>query len=126
MSKEVRFAMRRYAFDADAGRPITDFSSVGLIITPIMRGAGAIQVVAMWLAPGGAIGRHPASGAQLFLVTQGEGWVEGGDGLRREIHAGQAASWDDGESHAAGSDVGMAALVIEGDALDPALLRPLD
>ncbi|HZC06681.1 MAG TPA: hypothetical protein VE338_13680 [Ktedonobacterales bacterium] len=126
MSKEVRFAMRRYAFDADAGRPITDFGSVGLIITPIMRGAGAVQVVAMWLAPDGAIGRHPASGGQLFLVTQGEGWVEGGDGLRREIHAGQAASWDDGESHAAGSDMGMAALVIEGDALDPALLRPLD
>lgn len=118
--------MRLFTFDASAGRPIADFGSVGLTITPIMRADGHTQVVAMWIAPGGAVGRHPASGGQLFLVTQGEGWVEGGDGLRREIRAGQAAWWDDGESHAAGSEAGMAALVIEGDALAPALLRPLD
>lgn len=118
--------MRLYTFATDAGRPIAHFGSVGLTLTPIMRANGETQVVAMWLAPGGAIGRHPASGRQFFLVTQGDGWVEGGDGPRRHIHAGQAAWWDDGEAHAAGSDVGMAALVIEGDALDLSLLRPLD
>lgn len=117
--------MRLYSFGADAGRPIADFGSVGLTITPIVRAAGEAQAVAMWLAAGGAVGRHAAVGGQLFLVTQGEGWVEGDDGARREIFAGQAAWWDDGEMHAAGSDKGMAALVIEGAALETTLLRPL-
>jgi hypothetical protein len=117
--------MRLYRFDADAGRPIADFGSVGLTIAPVARTAGEAQVVAMWLAPGGCVGRHPADGGQLFLVTRGAGWVEGGDGARRSIQAGQAAWWDDGESHAAGTDSGMAALVIEGDALDTTRLRPL-
>jgi quercetin dioxygenase-like cupin family protein len=118
--------MRLYTFAASAGRAIADFGSIGLTITPIMRTADAAQVVAMWLAPGGIVGRHPASGGQLFLVTQGDGWVEGGDGARRDIHAGQAAWWDDGEAHTAGTDSGLAVLVIEGDALDTTLLRPLE
>lgn len=118
--------MRLYTFSANAGRVITDFGSVGLRLTPILRTSDAAQVVAMWLEPGGAVGRHPASGAQLFLVTQGAGWVSGADGAQTPIRAGQAAWWDDGESHTAGAGAtGMAALVIEGDALDPALLRPL-
>ena len=118
--------MRLFTFAADVGRPITDFGSAGLTLTPIMRADGHMQVAAMWLAAGGSIGRHPASGGQLFLVTQGEGWVEGGDGVRRAIRAGQAAWWDDGEAHAAGSNAGMAALAIEGDALDPTLPQSLD
>jgi quercetin dioxygenase-like cupin family protein len=117
--------MRLYRFDADAGRPIADFGSAGLVIAPVARSAGGAQVVAMWLAAGGSVGRHPAEGGQLFVVTQGEGWVEGSDGVRQAIHAGQAAWWDDGEAHAAGTESGMAALVIEGDALDLSHLRPL-
>ena len=117
--------MRLYRFDADAGRPIVDFGSAGLTIAPVARAASATQVVAMWLAPGGSVGRHPAGGGQLFLVTQGEGWVEGGDGVRQAVCAGQAAWWDDSEAHAAGTESGMAALVIEGDALDLSHLRPL-
>jgi quercetin dioxygenase-like cupin family protein len=118
--------MRLYRFDADAGRPITNFGSSGLTMTPILHALGATQVGAMWLAPSGFVGRHPAVGGQLFLVTQGEGWVEGGDGIRREIHAGQAAWWDDGETHSAGTATGMAVLVIEGDALDTRRLHLLD
>ena len=117
--------MLLYAFDASAGRPIADFSSVELTLTPIVRATGEARVVAMWLTPGGSVGRHLASGGQLFLVIQGEGWVEGGDGVRRAIRAGQAAWWDDGETHGSGSETGMAALVIEGDALDTTELHPL-
>ncbi len=124
--------MRLYTFAADAGRAITDFGSVGLRITPILRIADPAQVVALWLSPGGEIGQHLASGGQLFLVTQGAGWVAGADGAQRPIRAGQAAWWDDGEAHAAGADAsGMAALVIEGaaldtlDTLDTLLLSPL-
>jgi hypothetical protein len=117
--------MRLYRFDAEAGRPIADFGSAGLVIAPVARSAGAAQVVAMWLAAGGSVGRHPAVGGQLFLVTQGAGWVEGGDGVRQAVCAGQAAWWEDSETHAAGTESGMAALVIERVALDLSHLRPL-
>ena len=118
--------MRLYTFDASAGRAIANYGSVGLTVTHILHAEGEAQTVAMWLASGGSVGRHEADCGQLFLVTQGAGWVEGGDGARREIHAGQAAWWNAGEAHASGSETGMAALVIEGDALDVSRLRPLE
>jgi len=117
--------MRLYTFDAVAGRPAADFGSVGLTITPVLRATGETQALVMWLAADGSVGRHLASGGQLFLIIQGSGWVEGADGVRRDIRAGQAAWWDDGEAHSSGSDTGMAALVLEGDALDTTRLRPL-
>ncbi len=118
--------MRLYRFDANIGRAITDFGSVGLSITPILRPVSAEQMGVMWLTADGFVGRHEATCSQLFLVVQGEGWVEGSDGVRRAIRAGQAAWWDADEMHAAGTATGMAAFVIEGDALEPKWLRLLE
>jgi hypothetical protein len=73
----------------------------------------------MYLAPGGQVGRHPASVAQLFLVVNGEGWVEGEAGPRQPITAGQAALWAAGETHAAGTEAGLTAIVFEGEDLAP-------
>lgn len=116
--------MRLYRFDTEAGRDHARFGSVGLRLAPVTRIARDGQVMAMWIEPGGHIGAHPARGPQLFLVIHGAGWVEGG-GARAPILAWQAAYWDDGEFHAAGSPGGMGALVIEGDQLDISLLHPL-
>jgi hypothetical protein len=118
--------MRLYRFDVEAGRAIRQFGSIGLRIAPVTRLAkGGGQVVAMWIEPGGQVGAHDAVGPQLFLVIHGAGWVEGANGARAPIHAWQAAYWEDGERHSAGSPGGMGALVIEGDALDLSMLRPL-
>ena len=118
--------MRLYRFDEDAGRAIHQFGSVGLTITPVARLAEGGQAVAMWIAPGGHVGAHDAVGPQMFLVIHGAGWVEGANGARASIHAGQAVYWEDGERHAAGSASGMGALVIEGPTLDLTMLKPLD
>lgn len=117
--------MRLYRFDMEAGRAISQFGSVGLTITPVARMAGDGQAVAMWIAPGGHVGAHDAAGPQLFLVVHGSGWVEDASGARTPIRAGQAAYWEDGERHAAGSDSGMGALVIEALTLDLSILKPL-
>ena len=118
--------MRLYRFDAEAGRGVRQYGSVGLRIAPVTRlSEGGVQVVAMWIEPGGHVGAHDADGPQLFLVVHGAGWVEGANGARAPIHAWQAAYWEDGERHAAGSPGGMGALVVEGPALDPSMLRPL-
>jgi quercetin dioxygenase-like cupin family protein len=117
--------MRLYRFDAEAGRDVRQHSSVGLRISPVTRLAKGGQVVAMWIEPGGHVGAHDAVGPQLFLVVHGAGWVQGANGARAPIRAWQAAYWEDGERHCAGSPGGMGALIIEGDALDLGMLKPL-
>ncbi|CAH1206955.1 hypothetical protein PAECIP111890_02893 [Paenibacillus sp. JJ-223] len=60
---------------------------------------------------------HPAVSEQVFLVLEGEGWVEGADGQHEKIRAGEAAYWRNGENHQSGSDQGLTALLIEGENL---------
>ena len=79
-------------------------------------GADAHAVV-IDLDPGGIVGRHPAAGAQLFIVVLGTGWVSGGDGEREQIRAGEAVLWEPGEEHESGSDEGMTVLVVEAESI---------
>lgn len=73
------------------------------------------HLVAVTLAPGGSIGRHPASGRQLLVVLTGEAEVSGADGSVQVIYPGQAAVWEPGESHATHSGAGLLAMIVEGD-----------
>ncbi|MGO8946091.1 MAG: cupin domain-containing protein [Ktedonobacterales bacterium] len=117
--------MRLFRFDAGVGRPIQQFGSTQLVLSPILRTTDELQIVCMHLEPSGVVGFHQAQPAQLFLVVQGEGWVRGADLSEPvTIHAGQAAFWESGEWHGAGSDNGMMAIVVEGEGLDPSQLIP--
>ena len=116
--------MQLFRFDASAGRPITDFGSVGLVMSPIQRGAGEFQLGCMHLNAGGLVGNHQAAGPQLFLVVRGEGWVRGEEPERHSIAAGQAAFWESGEWHESGTDTCMDVVVLEAGALDPAQYMP--
>jgi quercetin dioxygenase-like cupin family protein len=80
----------------------------------------------MYLGPGGLVGYHPAGTYQLFTVIEGDGWVRADGSERVPIGAGQAAFWQPGEGHEAGTDAGMTAIVVETDALggDPAAIGP--
>jgi quercetin dioxygenase-like cupin family protein len=71
----------------------------------------------MYLGPGGLVGYHPTATYQLFAVIEGDGWVRGEGAERVPIRAGQAAFWQPGERHEAGTDVGMTAIVVETEAL---------
>ena len=106
-------------FRFDRGEKVIErFGSTGLRATRVAAGHGEVQVTCLALAAGGVIGTHPATGAQLFLVITGEGWVAGQDGRRVPVSAGWGARWEDGEEHASGSEAGLVALAVEGDALD--------
>lgn len=128
--------MRIVRFDGGVNREISQYGSVGLTLAPLAMGAGGFHVVCMRLAPNGFIGAHQATGPQLFAVTQGEGWVQGGERVdatadsmpdeRLPIREGYAALWEAGEWHAAGTATGMTALVIEGATLTPVYLATLD
>jgi quercetin dioxygenase-like cupin family protein len=111
--------MRLFRFDADMGKVISAYESTGLIISPIARPSGLVQLGCMHLAPGGSVGYHQATIPQLFLVVAGEGWVRGEAPEQVPISTGGAAFWTAGEWHAAGTESGMVALVLEAETLDP-------
>ncbi len=105
--------MEIHRFDAEVSRPIDAFGS-GFRLGDLLDVRRA-RLAVLHLAAGGSIGEHPAAGRQLFAVLEGAGWVSGGDRERRGVRAGEAALWDPGERHAAGSPEGLTALSVEGD-----------
>ncbi|HEU4675410.1 MAG TPA: hypothetical protein VFS29_05450 [Motilibacteraceae bacterium] len=113
--------MRLIPFDAGRGADITRFGTHGVRGVPLARATelARYSVLVMHLDPGGAVGRHEAVVDQLFAVVAGSGWAEGADAARVEVAAGQAVLWEAGEEHAAGTDVGLTALVVEADELSP-------
>lgn|SRR3954452_16451156 len=116
--------MKLYQFGPQIGRPITAFASANVVITPIQRAPGQVQIVCLRVGPQGRVGYHQAVGPQLFLVVQGSGWVRDESSERIPISAGVAAYWTDGEWHESGSEAGMIVIVIEGEGLDPAQYLP--
>lgn len=73
------------------------------------------HLVAVTLAPGGVIGRHPAAGRQLLVVLSGSAEVAGYEGEVHTIGPGEAAVWEPGEAHETRSPTGMTAMIVEGD-----------
>jgi hypothetical protein len=91
-------------FQFDRGERIVEsYGSRGLRATRVAAGSGQVRLTCLTVAPGGIIGTHPATDAQLFLIIAGRGW-----GVR----------WDAGETHTSGTEAGLIALAVEGSPLD--------
>jgi len=103
-----------YSFGAEAGHQVARFGS-NFILSPLMNPTDAARIVCMHIPPGGMVGEHEAMSVQLFCVVSGEGWVSGDDGEPRPIKTHEAAHWSMGERHAAGTETGLTAIVLEGD-----------
>lgn len=95
-------------------RPIEAHGSRGFSVGAFGLGADT-HLVAVSLAPGGVIGRHPAVGRQLLVVLSGDAEVIGSDGTSSALSPGQAAVWEPGESHETRSRGGLSAMIVEGD-----------
>lgn len=94
-------------------RSITAYDSSGVNMTACARSEG-VSVHHAIFAPGGLLGRHPATRRQSFTVVSGAGWVSGADGGRQAVSAGEGVIWEPGEEHESGTDDGMCVVIIEG------------
>lgn len=110
--------MQLVRFDSLPAHPITQFDSVSLSQSRLARLSSNAQVSLMTLGQGGQIGFHQASVPQLFVIIQGAGWACDASRVQVPILQGQAAFWHAGEWHAAGTDTGLTALVIESVSLE--------
>lgn len=109
--------MEMINFNRQTAKAITRYSSHEVVYQRIAAEIPDALIGIMTLDPGGLVGYHRALLDQLFLVVQGSGWVAGADRQRREITAGQAAFWREGEWHESGSEGGMIVVIIEGKSL---------
>jgi quercetin dioxygenase-like cupin family protein len=112
--------VRLFRFDADVCRRIEQYGSSFLHAFLSVTHRGGVQVSIMHFTPGDHVGHHQAIVPQLFAVVAGEGWVQDASRHDIAISAGSAAFWEGGEWHAARTDTGMTAVVVEGEQLDPA------
>jgi hypothetical protein len=108
-----------FRFDSAAGRAITQYGSVNVILSRILQVNVEASIRCFHLGAAGVVGYHQATTPQLFLVVNGIGWVRGESNERLAISAGQAAFWQKDEWHESGTAHGMMAIVIEGEKLEP-------
>jgi quercetin dioxygenase-like cupin family protein len=93
-------------------------------LTPSIFEGSVMQAAIFRVAPGGGLLRHPATFPQILAVLEGSGEVSGADGVDEPIVAGEAVFWYEGEEHGMKSEVGLTALIIEGESLDRFRERP--
>ena len=109
--------MQLLSFDRQTAHAVVEYDSVGFFLARVARLQGTASVIVAYLAPGGVIGRHPATQDQLLVVVEGTGTVAGGDNRPVPIRQGQAAFWHAGEQHETRTESGLTAVIIEGGGL---------
>lgn len=115
--------VRFYRFGQETGKRITHFNS-NFIMSRIVETVGAAHIAYMHLEPNGVIGLHQATSPQLLLVVNGEGWVRYDSEPPVQVAVGDAVLWGAGEWHETRTDLGLTAIVIESDELNPARFMP--
>jgi quercetin dioxygenase-like cupin family protein len=114
--------VQRVNFKPERAIGIDAHGSTGVALSPLtppLAQGASVQAACFRLAPGGRIGRHPASVPQLLAVVEGSGWVSGAEGEAEPIGAGEAVWWKTGEEHETWTDAGLTAIVIEGEGVTP-------
>jgi hypothetical protein len=105
--------MKILSMDPAKAHAVGIYGSQAFTLTHIA--AGNARLSHAVLAPGGCIGRHPATQQQLLLVIDGDGEVSGDNGVFHPLAAGQAALWQPGEEHETRSEMGLTAVIFEGE-----------
>lgn len=110
--------MKIYHFSKDCGNAIVNYDSIHSSYTKILKTVEPTNIGFIYIEAGGEVGLHEAPVPQLFIVTQGEGWVYGKEREKLLVKQGDGVYWKEGQAHASGSDTGLTALVIQSTQID--------
>ena len=116
--------MKVFRFDLKASKVDERFGSVKAIITEVLNLDGKAAVNAVYIRPNESLSHRQAATQQLFLLVEGQGWIESESDKKHAIQAGQAVFWENNEGHETGTETGMTAVIIEGTKIEPTNLMP--
>ncbi|MBE1554173.1 cupin [Sporosarcina limicola] len=116
--------MEIYGFDKEVGTHISKFNS-DFIISRIIKTTMPAHIGCMHLEASGIIGYHQAVVPQLVVIVNGEGWVRGEGDTNIFVKKGDVVFWKKGEWHETTTDMGLTAIVIESEELNPSSLMTL-
>lgn len=105
-------------FGKEIAKEISNYNSVSAFYSKVMKTKSPTNIGFINIEQGGIVGYHKAPVPQLFIVVQGEGWVEGEDKKRIMIKSGQGVFWAKGEGHISGTETGLTALVLQSEELE--------
>lgn len=115
--------MEFYKFNQASGKKITKFNS-DFIMSRVIQTNKPTNIGCMHLDKNGIVGYHQAATSQLLLVLNGKGHVRNESDEYIEVEPGDAVFWRKDEWHETKTDLGLTAIVIESEELDPALFMP--
>jgi quercetin dioxygenase-like cupin family protein len=104
-------------FGKEIAQEISNYNSISAFYSKLMKTESPTNIGFINIEQGGIVGYHKAPVPQLFLVVEGEGWVEGEDKKRKAVKSGQGVFWHKGEGHISGSETGLTALVLQSEKL---------
>ena len=116
--------MEFYQFNRDSGKKISKFNS-DFIMSRIIATNKETSIGYMHLGENGVVGYHQAVVPQLLLIVNGEGYVRNKEDEYFKVEPGDAVFWNKDEWHETKTNVGLTAIVIESEELNPALFMPL-
>lgn len=104
-------------FKIGVGQRISNYNSVSAFYSKVIKTEEPTNIGFIDIEQGGIVGYHKAPVSQLFIVIQGEGWIEGEDNTRLTLKSGEGVFWEKGEGHTSGSETGLTALVLQSEKL---------
>lgn len=104
-------------FKLGQGQRISNYNSISAYYSNILKTEEPNTIGFIHIEQGGVVGFHIAPVPQLFIVIQGEGWIEGEDKTKITLKSGEGVFWEKGEGHTSGSDKGLIALVLQSEKL---------
>ena len=113
--------MEIYNFKKTCGKRITHYSS-NFVMTKILQTSEAASIGVMYLEENEIVGYHQAITPQLLLIVSGTGFVSVDQKEYVQVEEGDAIFWQQGEWHETKTEIGMKAVVIEGNEINPSLL----
>jgi quercetin dioxygenase-like cupin family protein len=114
--------LERFRFGSDVAFAPKEDLLARVTVAPLSRSVSEgspFQAAVFRLEPGGRIARHPATYPQILAVLEGSGKVSGPSRAAEPIGAGEAVFWSAGEEHETTTAVGLTALIVEGEGLEP-------
>lgn len=92
---------------------IQEYDSQGVFVASIIDTLVGASLKWLWFDPHSKVGSHEAISSLIYIVINGEGWIQVEQMEPISVITGDCVLWDPGDLIALGSDTGMQVIAVE-------------